>query len=1065
MFRKCVFITIVALLAQAGLQADWDPLTDPDLIGWWQCEEGEGSVVSDSSPNGHDGTFVNGDPAWTVGFRDEGVGIRLEGPTLVEVPSVGLMLTEATMAGWFLPNGSQTDWASIIMHRGTGLAHGLNLLGDRHLAYHWANAENTWSYRGDAYYAADEWTHCAVTVEPTKATFYVNGAAASSNNVAHPAADWNNPIHLGGDDPVDWAGRQMDGSLDEVMFLSRALTPEEIKSLVPPRYKAYGPSPADGTIGVTLPLMSWSKGDTALFHDVYFGTTPELTEAERVVTRGFPMMYWHAPGLVAGTTYYWRVDEIDSAGNVYTGNVWSFMSEPLKAYAPSPADGAQGVFPVAELSWSPGKDTTEHQIYFSSNLADVQDGAAAADQGTAAGTTLNLGVLRSSTTYYWRVDETKFDQSVEQGEIWSFTTADGLANKILYEVWEGIGGANISALTGHADYPDNPTTSEYVDLFQSPVDWADSYGQRLWGWLKPPQTGDYTFWIAGDNDQELQLSTDGDPANAERIASVSGWTAAFAWDDNASQMSAPISLEAGQKYYIMALGKEEGGGDSTAVAWEGPGIDTREVIKAEYVDTYALPPLVAFSPYPADGAVDTPQDLILEWNAGEKAQQHEVYFGDDADAVAAADTSSPLFMGRQAGTTFDTGALEWGKTFFWRIDEINTGDPESPWVGRVWSFTTANFLPVDDFESYSDDFENADAIWEVWIDGLTNLTGSIVGYFDPPFAEQTIVHGGNQSMPFDFNNIVSPYYSELELPLDPTQDWTVEGVTDLSLWVRGYPAVEQIDVTETGGAMTLTGAGADIWGNSDQFTYAYKSLNGDGSMVARVTSIGPGTNTWAKGGVMIRDSLDGGSTHAMMIMSANSDGAAGNGASFQWRPVADNASSSGDSVVVVAPPYWVKIERMGNGITGYMSFDGNNWSVVGAMQSITMSAPVYIGICVTSHQTGEDRTFEFDSIQATGAVSGAWQGAVISAPRHNAPQSLYVAVEDSSGKSAMVTNPDLVTSDDWTEWNIPLSSFGGVNLSRIKKLFIGVGDRDNPTPDGAGLIFVDDIRVTKPAAE
>ena len=65
----------------------------------------------------------------------------------------------------------------------------------------------------------------------------------------------------------------------------------------------------------------------------------------------------------------------------------------------------------------------------------------------------------------------------------------------------------------------------------------------------------------------------------------------------------------------------------------------------------------------------------------------------------------------------------------------------------------------------------------------------------------------------------------------------------------------------------------------------------------------------------------------------------------------------------------------------------------------------------------------------------------------------------------MVTNPDLVTSDDWTEWNIPLSSFGGVNLSRIKKLFIGVGDRDNPTPDGAGLIFVDDIRVTKPAAE
>ena len=195
-------------------------------------------------------------------------------------------------------------------------------------------------------------------------------------------------------------------------------------------------------------------------------------------------------------------------------------------------------------------------------------------------------------------------------------------------------------------------------------------------------------------------------------------------------------------------------------------------------------------------------------------------------------------------------------------------------------------------------------------------------------------------------------------------------------------------------------------------------------MVARVTSIGPGTNTWAKGGVMIRDSLDGGSTHAMMVLSANTDGAAGNGASFQYRLTADGASAAGDSVVVVAPPYWVKIERMGNGLTGYISLDGNSWSVVGSTQFITMSAPVHIGICVTSHEVGEDRTIEFDSIQTTGGVSGAWQGAIISAPRHNAAQSLYVVVEDSNRNSAMVTNPDLVNSTDWTEWNIPLSSFG-----------------------------------------
>ena len=72
-------------------------------------------------------------------------------------------------------------------------------------------------------------------------------------------------------------------------------------------------------------------------------------------------------------------------------------------------------------------------------------------------------------------------------------------------------------------------------------------------------------------------------------------------------------------------------------------------------------------------------------------------------------------------------------------------------------------------------------------------------------------------------------------------------------------------MTETGGKMTLTGDGADIWNNSDEFTFAYKTLNGDGTIVARVVSIGTGSNTWAKGGVMIRDSLDGGSMHAMMV--------------------------------------------------------------------------------------------------------------------------------------------------------------------------------------------------------
>ena len=173
-------------------------------------------------------------------------------------------------------------------------------------------------------------------------------------------------------------------------------------------FMAQNPDPADGTVGVATPLMSWTKGATALWNDVYFGTDRDAvenatTESPEYVDRRIYEVYWHEPGLEVGATYYWRVDEIEADGvTIHKGYVWSFMSELLAAFAPTPADGAQGVFPAVALSWLPGKETIEHQVYFSSNLADVQDGAAAADQGVVEETTINLGVLRSSTTYHWR---------------------------------------------------------------------------------------------------------------------------------------------------------------------------------------------------------------------------------------------------------------------------------------------------------------------------------------------------------------------------------------------------------------------------------------------------------------------------------------------------------------------------------------------------------------------------------------------------------------------------------------------------------------------------------------
>jgi hypothetical protein len=149
---------------------------------------------------------------------------------LIEIPPLDLELTEATMAGWIKPNGPQPDWSSIIMTRDPGLATGFNILGYQ-LAYHWNDTSNSWSFRGGDMIAEDDWTFAAVTIEPDKATFYVNGEAGSVNEIEHAPCLWNSNIYLGGDGNDNWIARRMNGALDEVLMYDRALSEAEIRYL------------------------------------------------------------------------------------------------------------------------------------------------------------------------------------------------------------------------------------------------------------------------------------------------------------------------------------------------------------------------------------------------------------------------------------------------------------------------------------------------------------------------------------------------------------------------------------------------------------------------------------------------------------------------------------------------------------------------------------------------------------------------------------------------------------------------------------------------------------------
>jgi hypothetical protein len=190
------------------------------------------------------------------------------------------------------------------------------------------------------------------------------------------------------------------------------------------------------------------------------------------------------------------------------------------------------------------------------------------------------------------------------------------------------------------------------------------------------------------------------------------------------------------------------------------------------------------SPNPSKGAVDVTQTPILTWTPGLGAT-HEIYFGADAGALEKKGSGS---LGSES---YEPGQLEWNTAYYWRIDEANSANADSPWTGPLWSFTTANFLIIDDMESYNDldpADPNSNRIFNSWIDGYDDPTnGSLVGYDMPPFAEQTIVHGGNQSMPMAYDNSAAAK-SEATSVLTSNRDWTVNGVDTLTIWFRGNSA-------------------------------------------------------------------------------------------------------------------------------------------------------------------------------------------------------------------------------------------------------------------------------------
>jgi hypothetical protein len=543
---------------------------------------------------------------------------------------------------------------------------------------------------------------------------------------------------------------------------------------------ARSPNPINGATGATSPLVQWKAGDTAAWHDVYFGTNPTPGSAEFRGRQNY-LVYWHNAGITPGATYYWRIDEVEADGvTIHTGNVWSFTAAPLTAYSPIPSDGAKWVDTEADLSWTAGATGIKRDVYFGTDQTAVANGTGGTLKSPQQPTkTYEPGTLALDTTYYWRIDEYDSVGTKFPGSVWSFSTIGANAG-IRGQYFNNMNVTGVPVLvridpTINFNWGDPGSPDPAVNV--------DQFSARWVGVVEVQYSEPYVFTTNSDDGVRMWLND---------VLIIDSWIP----QSPTMHSSSAINLVAGQRYGVRVEYYEDGGGAVAQLYWQSTSIP-RQLVPAGALQL----PLAAGNPNPSSGAVDVKQTPTLRWSAGEKAVKHNVYFGTDAAVVANATTASAgIYRGQQnlaANSYVPTETpLAWNSTYYWRIDEVNAADT---WKGSLWNFTTANFIVVDDFEDYTDDVGSR--IFQTWKDGwgynepapgyAGNGTGSAVGYSQPPFAEQTTIHGGAQSMPLGYDNSGAAgkaRYSETQREWASPQDWTKGATKALTLYFYGAPA-------------------------------------------------------------------------------------------------------------------------------------------------------------------------------------------------------------------------------------------------------------------------------------
>jgi len=724
MSRKLTYLIFVLILGFAVASVANGAAPVPNA-GWWKLDEGSGTIAHDSSGNGRHGS-VEGAPTWaSLGWEGWGGCMRFGGDNdRITVESFDVTGSGITLSAWIKVINFQDDARMISKSQGSGTADHywamiLSGSGENNLEFRLRTntgaATRRTSPEGNDV-QANEWTHVAVTWDAGDPymRLYKNSQEIDSVSKAGSAVATSPGARIGIGNQSVSAGpvaadmtRPFGGLIDDVRVYDYALSANEMKELLVAVFpaKASIPSPANGAEDVLRDVvLSWTPGDFADKHDVYFGTVfDDVNNADRVnplgvlASQGQNANTYDPAGLLdCGQTYYWRVDEVNAPPDftVYKGAVWQFTTEPFS-------------LPLENV-------TATASSQFNENTKP---------ENTINGSGLDENDLHST-------DDTGIWVSSMAGPQPTWIQYEFERLYKLHQMWVWNHNTTIEPVVGfgikEAGYAYNTT----VDLGDVVAKYVKITANSNWGGIVPQ-----------------------------------------------------YGLSEVRFFYI---------------------------------------PVVAREPDPVSGSTDMDVDNVtLSWRAGREAATHNLYFSADEQAVID-ETISPVSIPADSSyVSHDTGELELGQSYYWKVNEVNEAETPATWQGDVWNFSTQEYLVVDDIEDYND-FE-PDRVFDTWIDGWGDPTnGSQVGYAEPPFAEQTIVHGGKQSMPLSYDNSTASYSEATANVADLAigWDWTKYGIKTLSLWFSGaannvagqmYVKVNGSKVTYDGDASNLTLAAWQPW--------------------------------------------------------------------------------------------------------------------------------------------------------------------------------------------------------------------------------------------------------------